>query len=68
MESNGGFGCGCRRFFHDDDSNSAMEYAIMLGLIGVTLMPVVQSVGDKVSSIGRGLSDTLALGTGGFAG
>ncbi|MFN7734733.1 MAG: hypothetical protein ACK52S_22340 [Pirellula sp.] len=51
---------GFRRFYANDDGNSAMEYAVMLGVIGATLLPVVQTVGEKVSGIGSGLSDALA--------
>jgi len=37
-----------------------MEYAVMSGLIGVTLLPVVQTLGQKVSGIARGIADVLA--------
>jgi Flp pilus assembly pilin Flp len=40
-----------RRFLENEEGSSAMEYATMLSLIGVTLLPVVQSLGEKVSDL-----------------
>lgn len=37
-----------------------MEYAFMLGLIGATLLPVVQTLGQKVSGITQGVANALA--------
>jgi len=48
------------RFFENEEGNSALEYAVMLGVIGVTLLPVVQTLGQKVSGIARGIADVLA--------
>lgn len=48
------------RFINRDDGSSAMEYAIMLGLIGMTLLPMVQALGQKVSSVARGVADVLS--------
>ena len=51
---------GLRRFFENEEGSSAMEYATMLSLIGVTLLPVVQSLGEKVSGVSRKVADTFA--------
>lgn len=48
------------RFFENEQGNSALEYAVMLGVIGVTLLPVVQTLGQTVSGIARGIADVLA--------
>ena len=48
-----------RRFLENEEGSSAMEYATMLSLIGVTLLPVVQSLGEKVSDLSRKVSDTF---------
>ena len=48
------------RFLKEDDGTSAMEYAVMLSLIGATLVPVVQTLGQKVSGITQGVADALA--------
>ena len=52
-----------RRFLENDEGNSAMEYATMLGMIGVTLLPVVQTLGDKVSGVSREVSDVFSSAT-----
>jgi Flp pilus assembly pilin Flp len=49
-----------RRFLKNEEGSSAMEYATMLGLIGVTLLPVVQTLGDKVSGVSREVSDVFS--------
>ncbi|MFN7625517.1 MAG: Flp family type IVb pilin, partial [Pirellula sp.] len=48
------------RFLKEDDGTSAMEYAVMLSLIGATLVPVVQTLGQKVSGITQGDAEALA--------
>jgi|GEM_PF-3228506 len=50
----------CSRFLKDVEANSALEYAIMLGLIGVTLLPMAQVVGQKISGIAQGVADVLS--------
>ena len=50
----------CPRFFKDDDGSSAMEYAVMLSLIGATLVPVVQTLGQGVSGITQCVANALA--------
>jgi Flp pilus assembly pilin Flp len=52
-----------RRFLKNEEGSSAMEYATMLGLIGVTLLPVVQTLGDKVSGVSREVSDVFSSAT-----
>lgn len=51
------------RLWNEEDGNSNLEYATMLSLIGVTLLPLVQDVGEKVNGISRGISDNLASNT-----
>jgi Flp pilus assembly pilin Flp len=51
------------RFINRDDGSSAMEYAIMLGLIGMTLLPMVQAVGQKISGVARSVTDGLSSAT-----
>ena len=49
-----------RRFLENDEGNSAMEYATMLGMIGLTLLPVVQTLGNKLSGVSREVSDVFS--------
>lgn len=49
-----------RGFLKDEEGNSSLEYATMLSLIGVTLLPLVQAVGGKLSGINSSVADTLA--------
>lgn len=48
------------RLLKQDDGTSAMEYAVMLSLIGATLVPVVQTLGQKISGITQGVANALA--------
>jgi Flp pilus assembly pilin Flp len=47
------------RFFESQSGSASIEYAIMLGLIGVALVPVVHEVGQGVNSIAMAVAGTL---------
>lgn len=54
---------GCRifrRFLDSDDASTAIEYAILIGLISVTLMPVVRVLAEKVRGVNESVASALA--------
>lgn len=47
------------RLIESQSGSASIEYAIMLGLIGVALVPVVHEVGQGVNSIAMAVAGTL---------
>jgi pilus assembly protein Flp/PilA len=51
--------CAFRNFIKSDDGPTAVEYAVMLGLIVVAIVAVVQSLATSVSGTFSTVSSTL---------
>lgn len=56
------------RWLRNEEGASALEYALMAGLIAAAIMVTVQSLGGTINSVFKNISDTLATVVGGGAG
>lgn len=57
--TNLGWHLSLRRFLESDEGTSTVEYAVLLGLIAVTLIPVVQGLGQTINGVNESISRSL---------
>lgn len=50
------------RFIADEDGASAVEYALLVGLIAVAIIGAVTALGTKISTLFTNVANTLPTG------